>query len=52
VGIGDIDDDPEMEIVVTFDNHHIQAFNHDGVAIDAAPYFTNRQNAFSGQRLT
>ncbi|MBW2687192.1 MAG: VCBS repeat-containing protein, partial [Deltaproteobacteria bacterium] len=41
VAIGDIDDDPELEIVATYDNHHIQAFNHDGVAIDSAPWFTN-----------
>jgi hypothetical protein len=52
VAIGDIDDDPEMEIVVTYDNHHIQAFNHDGVAIDSAPWFTNRSSEFAGQRLT
>lgn len=52
VGIGDIDDDPELEIIATYDNHHIQAFNHDGVAIDAAPWFTNRLSEYAGQRLT
>ncbi|CAN90628.1 hypothetical protein predicted by Glimmer/Critica [Sorangium cellulosum So ce56] len=52
VGIGDIDDDPELEILATYDNHHIQAFNHDGVAIDAAPYFKNRDEAFADQPLT
>jgi len=52
VGIGDIDDDPEPEILVTYDNHHIQAFDPDGVAIDAAPWFTNRDDAYAGQRLT
>jgi len=52
VGIGDIDDDPELEVIATYDNHHIQAFNHDGVAIDAAPWFTNRLSAYAGQRLT
>jgi hypothetical protein len=52
VAIGNIDDDPELEILATYDNHHIQAFNHDGVAIDSAPYFTNRANEFEGQRLT
>lgn len=52
VAIGDIDDDPEMEILATYDNHHIQAFHHDGVAIDSAPFFTNRANEFDGQRLT
>ena len=52
VAIGDIDDDPELEIIATYDNHHIQAFNHDGVAIDSAPWFTNRTSEFAGQRLT
>jgi hypothetical protein len=52
VGIGNIDDDPEMEILVTYDNHMIQAFNHDGVAIDSAPYFTNRASTYAGRRLT
>lgn len=52
VGIGDIDDDPEMEILVTYDNHHIQAFDHDGAAIDAAPWFTNRASEYDGERLT
>jgi len=52
VAIGDIDDDPELEIIATYDNHHIQAFDHDGVAIDTAPWFTNRRSEFAGQRLT
>ncbi len=52
VAIGDIDDDPELEIVVTYDNHHIQAFDHDGVAIDASPWFTNRHSAHAGERMT
>ncbi|MBW2161437.1 MAG: VCBS repeat-containing protein, partial [Deltaproteobacteria bacterium] len=52
VAIGDIDDDPELEIIATYDNHHIQAFNHDGVAIDSAPWFTNRASEFAGERLT
>jgi hypothetical protein len=52
VAIGDIDDDPELEIIATYDNHHIQAFNHDGVAIDSAPWFTNRASDFAGERLT
>ena len=52
VAIGDIDDDPELEVIATYDNHHIQAFNHDGVAIDSASWFTNRSSDFAGQRLT
>ena len=27
VGIGNLDDDPQLEIVVTFDNHQINVFN-------------------------
>ncbi len=52
VGIGDVDDDPELEILVTYDNHHIQAFNPDGQALDAASWFTNRDSTYRGQPLT
>ncbi len=52
VGVGNIDDDPELEILATYDNHHIQAFNHDGVAINSSDWFTNRSNDHSGERLT
>jgi hypothetical protein len=52
VGIGNIDDDPELEILATYDNHHIQAFDHDGVALDASSWFTNRASAHAGERLT
>lgn len=52
VGIGNIDDDPQLEILATYDNHHIQAFDHDGVAIDTADWFTNRSSDFEGERLT
>jgi hypothetical protein len=52
VGIGSIDDDDALEIVVSYDNHMIQAFEPDGTAIDASPWFTNRTSAWSGNRLT
>jgi hypothetical protein len=52
VGIGNIDDDRFLEIIVTYDNHAIQAFDHDGVAIDASDYFTNPETEYLGQRLT
>jgi hypothetical protein len=52
VGIGDIDDDGDREILVTYDNHHIQAFDLDGVAIDASPWFTNRDSRYPDSRLT
>jgi hypothetical protein len=50
--VGNIDDDPELEVIATYDNHHIQAFNLDGVAIDAAAWFTNRSSEYAGQRMT
>ena len=52
VGIGNIDDDDELEILATYDNHHIQAFDYDGVAIDASPYFTNRDSQYLGLPLS
>ncbi len=51
-GIGNIDDDPTLEILITYDNHHIQAFDHDGVAIDASDYYTNRTSPWVGNRMT
>ncbi len=52
VGIGSIDDDDDLEVIATYDNHHIQAFDPDGVAIDAAPWFTNRDSSFDGMPMT
>ena len=51
VGIGQLDDDPQLEIVVTFDNHQINVFHHDGTSLLASPWYTNRQSAFAGKRL-
>jgi hypothetical protein len=51
VGIGELDDDPQLEIVVTFDNHQINVFNHDGTSVLASPWFTNRQSGHVGARL-
>jgi len=51
VGIGNLDDDPEKEIVVTFDNHQINVFEHTGVSMLASPWFTNRSSEYSGNRL-
>lgn len=52
VAVGDIDDDPQREIIVTYDNHHIQVFDPDGEAIDASPWFTSRSTDYSGNRMT
>src|SRR5215217_389838 len=51
VGIGELDDDPQREVVVTFDNHQINVFNHDGTSVLASPWFTNRESAYAGRRL-
>ena len=52
VGIGNIDDDANLEIIVTYDNHQIQAFKHDGVTIDASPWFKNPATEYLGNRMT
>ncbi len=52
VGIGNIDDDAALEVIATYDNHHIQAFDLDGVAINASSWFTNRGSEYEGERLT
>ncbi|HEX6761776.1 MAG TPA: FG-GAP and VCBS repeat-containing protein [Gaiellaceae bacterium] len=51
VAIGNLDDDPQLEIVVTFDDHQINVFNDDGTSVLASPWFTNRQNGYAGRRL-
>ena len=51
VGIGNLDDDPQLEIVVTFDNHQINVFNHDGTSVLASPWYRNRETRYSGRRL-
>jgi len=45
VGIGNIDDDADKEILVTYDNHHIQAFNPGGdTVLTDTSYFSRRGN--------
>jgi FG-GAP-like repeat len=51
VGIGDLDNDRQLEIVVTFDNHQINVFNHDGTSLLASPWYTNRESEHVGSRL-
>ena len=51
VGIGNLDNDPQREIVVTFDNHQINVFNHDGTSVLASPWYTNRDSDHLGSRL-
>ena len=51
VGIGNLDDDPQLEIVATYDNHQINVFNPDGTSVLASDWYTNRQTMFAGQRM-
>jgi hypothetical protein len=51
VGIGNLDDDPELEIVVTYDNHQINVFNPDGTSVLASSWFTNPASEYEGQRM-
>jgi hypothetical protein len=51
VGVGNLDGDPFLEIVVTFDNHQINVFRHTGVSMLASPYFTNPDSDYLGNRL-
>ncbi len=51
VGIGNLDDDPAQEIVVTFDDHQIQVFKADGEAVNASPWFGNPASAASGKPM-
>lgn len=51
VGIGNLDDDPQLEIVVTYDNHQINVFNHDGTSVLASSYYTNPATKYLGDRL-
>jgi hypothetical protein len=52
VGVCNLDDDANPEIVVTYDNHAIQAFKNNGVAIDSSPWFTNPDSAYLNLRMT
>jgi len=51
VGIGNLDDDADLEILVTYDNHHINAFKKDGTSILASDWYRNRASEYAGQRL-
>jgi hypothetical protein len=48
VGIGELDGDPQREVVVTYDNHQINLFEHDGSSVLASPWYRDRQ---TGARL-
>lgn len=51
VGIGNVDDDPKLEIIATYDNHQINVFKPDGTSVLASDWYTNRSNMYSGKRM-
>jgi hypothetical protein len=51
VGIGNIDDDKQLEIIVTYDNHQINVFKPDGSSVLASSWYTNPSNMYLGQRM-
>lgn len=51
VGIGNVDDDPELEIITTYDNHQINVFNPDGTSVLSSDWYTNRLTKYDGQRM-
>jgi hypothetical protein len=51
VGIGNIENDPDLEIITTFDNHQNNAFNDDGTSVLASKWFTNPESDALGRRM-
>ena len=51
VGIGNVDDDKQLEIVVTYDNHQINVFKLDGTSVLASSWYTNPSSMYLGQRM-
>ncbi len=51
VGIGNIDDDPALEVIATYDNHQINAFKADGTSILSSDWYKNPANQFAGKRM-
>ncbi|MCD6497488.1 MAG: VCBS repeat-containing protein [Deltaproteobacteria bacterium] len=53
LGIGNLDDDSDLEIVATYDNHQIQVFNLDGsTLLTDQDFFTNRSNDCEDQPMS
>lgn len=51
LGIGNIDDDPALEILITNDAHNINAFKIDGTSVLASPWYLQRLDQYRGQRM-
>jgi hypothetical protein len=51
VGIGNLDDDAQLEIVTTYDDHQINVFKEDGTSVLASDWYTNPATAYLGKRM-
>lgn len=51
VGIGNLDDDPKLEIVTTYDNHQINVFKLDGTSVLASPFYSNPSSMYLNERM-
>jgi len=52
IGVGNIDDDANLEIITTYDNHQIQAFKSTGLALNMAPSYTNLRSPAQNKPVT
>jgi hypothetical protein len=54
VGIGQMDDDPYLEVLSSFDNHQFQAFKRNGLAINMGSFYkqVNNANKQKGSNIT
>jgi hypothetical protein len=51
LGVGNLDDDPQLEIAMGNDLHNLNVFNHDGTSLLASSHYTNRLSPNKGRRL-
>jgi len=51
VAAGNIDDDPELEVIVTNDTHEMMAFHHDGVSVQTDTFYTRRSGDYDGDPM-
>jgi hypothetical protein len=51
VGIGNLDDDANQEIVVTYDDHQVNVFNSDGTSMLASDWYLNPDSMWQGMRM-
>jgi hypothetical protein len=51
VGIGNLDDDADLEIVTTYDDHQINVFNLDGTSVLASSWYSNPATQYLGMPM-